>query len=219
MKGFSITKGPHHLDGATALAYARSRKALGESDFTRQARQQQILVALRSEVTRGGSLLFQLPELLDAVGQTIRTDVPVDRLPDLAAILDEVGKKDVTSVVIRAPAREVEEHAVRRFAGTEPGEDPGDGGWAVQRSRRRPDPVADAQAEADQGPEGDAESVRRPLGSLSEPADGQNPSAASFGTMRRAARARCEIAFFSAGVQRPRVRPPGGSLAGSKIGS
>jgi len=103
VKGFSITAGPHHLDGATALAYARSRKGLGESDFTRQARQQQILVALRSEVTRGGSLLFQLPDLLDAIGQTIRTDVPVERLPDLAAILDEVGKKDVTSVVIRAP--------------------------------------------------------------------------------------------------------------------
>ena len=51
----------------------------------------------------GGSLLFQLPDLLDAVGQTIRTDVPVERLPDLAAILDEVGKKDVTSVVIRSP--------------------------------------------------------------------------------------------------------------------
>ena len=97
MKGFSITAGPHHLDGAAALAYARSRKALGESDFTRQARQQQILVALRAKVTRGGSLLFQLPELLDAVGETIRTDVPVDRLPDLAAIMDEVGKNDVTT--------------------------------------------------------------------------------------------------------------------------
>ena len=103
VKGFSITAGPHHLDGAAALAYARSRKALGESDFTRQARQQQILVALRSKVTKGGSLLFQLPELLGAVGETVRTDVPVDRLPDLAAILDEVGKNDVTTVVIRSP--------------------------------------------------------------------------------------------------------------------
>ena len=102
-KGYSITAGPHHFDGAEALAYARSRKALGESDFTRQARQQQILVALRTQVSPGGSLLFQLPDLLDAVGQTIRTDVPVERLPDLAAILDEVGKNDVTSVVIRAP--------------------------------------------------------------------------------------------------------------------
>jgi LCP family protein required for cell wall assembly len=102
-RGFSITAGQHHLDGAAALAYARSRKALGESDFTRQARQQQIIVALRDRVARGGSLLFQLPDLLDAVGQTIRADVPVSRLPALAAILEEVGKSDVTSVVIRAP--------------------------------------------------------------------------------------------------------------------
>jgi LCP family protein required for cell wall assembly len=102
-RGFSITAGPHHLDGVDALAYARSRKGRGESDFTRQARQQQILVALRGEVTRGGSLLFQLPELLDAVGQTIRSDMPVERLPDLAAIVEEVGRNDVTSVVIRFP--------------------------------------------------------------------------------------------------------------------
>lgn len=102
-KGYSIEAGPHHFNGAEALAYARSRKALGESDFTRQARQQQILVALRARASGGGSLLFQLPDLLDAVGRTIRTDIPVERLPDLAAIIDEVGKDDVTSVVIRAP--------------------------------------------------------------------------------------------------------------------
>jgi len=102
-RGYSITAGPHHLDGKSALAYARSRKALGESDFTRQARQQQILMALRSQATRGGSLLFQLPDLLDAVGQTIRSDIPVDRLPTLAAIMQDVGGDDVTSVVIRSP--------------------------------------------------------------------------------------------------------------------
>ena len=102
-KGYSITAGPHHFDGADALAYARSRKGLGESDFTRQARQQQILVALRDRATRGGSLLFQLPELLAAVGQTIRTDLPADQLPELAAIMQDVGHKDLTSVVIRAP--------------------------------------------------------------------------------------------------------------------
>ena len=101
--GYSITAGPHHLDGINALAYARSRKALGESDFTRQARQQQILVALRDKVSQGGSLVFELPALLDAIGQTIHTDVPVDRLPDLAAIMDEVGRDDVATAVIRSP--------------------------------------------------------------------------------------------------------------------
>ena len=102
-KGYAIAAGPHHLDGANALAYARTRKAVGESDFTRQARQQQILLALRNQATRGGSLLFKLPGLLDAVGDTIRSDVPVDQLPALAAIMEEVGRDDVTSVVIRSP--------------------------------------------------------------------------------------------------------------------
>ena len=102
-RGYSITAGTHHLDGLHALAYARSRKALGESDFTRQARQQQILVALRDQATRGGSLLFALPDLLAAVGETIRSDVPIDQLPALAAIVEEVGRDGVTSVVIRSP--------------------------------------------------------------------------------------------------------------------
>ena len=47
----------------------------------------------------------------------------------------------------------------------------------------------------------------------------RKPCAASRGAIRRAARARCEMACFSAGVQSPSVRPPGGSEAGSKIGS
>ena len=102
-RGYSIAAGEHHLDGANALAFARSRKALGESDFTRQARQQQILVALRDQATRGGSLLFALPELLDAIGETVSSDVPIDRLPALAAIMEEVGREHVTNVVIRSP--------------------------------------------------------------------------------------------------------------------
>jgi LCP family protein required for cell wall assembly len=101
--GYSITAGPHHFDGINALAYARSRKAVTESDFTRQARQQQILIALREKAAHGGSLLFELPDLLDAVGQTIRTDMPADQLPALAAIVDEVGRNDITTVVIRSP--------------------------------------------------------------------------------------------------------------------
>lgn len=103
-KGFSIEAGDHHLNGYEALAYARARKAAGESDFTRAGRQQQILVGLRDTVTRnGGDLLFQIPDLLAAVGDTIVTDLPPERLPELAAIVDEIGDGDVTRVVIRHP--------------------------------------------------------------------------------------------------------------------
>ena len=43
------------------------------------------------------------------------------------------------------------------------------------------------------------------------------PGGAASSAAPRAAR--CEIAFFSPGVHSPSVRPPGGSEAGSKIGS
>ena len=102
-RGFTIEKGTHHLDGADALAFARVRKAAGESDFTRAARQLQIIVGLRDAVTDDGSLLWELPDLIDAVGDTVRTDVPADLLPDLAAAVEEVGDKAVARAVIRHP--------------------------------------------------------------------------------------------------------------------
>jgi LCP family protein required for cell wall assembly len=102
-KGFRLTKGIHHLTGAEALAYARIRKGQGETDFTRAGRQQEVIVALRSSVASGGSLFWRLPTLLDAVANTIRTDVPTTRLPELAAIVDEVGARNVVRVVIGHP--------------------------------------------------------------------------------------------------------------------
>ena len=94
--------GPHHFDGGAALAYARIRRSIGQTDFTRQARQQEILLALRSKVVHGGALL-SLPSLLDAVGSTVETDLPPDRLPDLAVIAGEIPPKQIVRVVIRYP--------------------------------------------------------------------------------------------------------------------
>ena len=88
--GFSSASDAHHLDGKTALAYVRSRKGLGDSDFTRAIRQQQVLVALRDAVTQDGSVLWKLPGLMDAVGDAVRTDMPPARLPQLAALMDEI---------------------------------------------------------------------------------------------------------------------------------
>jgi polyisoprenyl-teichoic acid--peptidoglycan teichoic acid transferase len=102
-RGFAIEAGTHHLDGASALAFARTRKAPGESDFTRAGRQLQIIVAMRDAVTADGSVLWELPALLDAVGDTIRTDVPTELLPDVAAIIEEIDEDDVARAVIRHP--------------------------------------------------------------------------------------------------------------------
>jgi LCP family protein required for cell wall assembly len=153
-RGWSIEAGPRHLDGNNALAYARARKANGESDFTRAGRQQQILVALRNAVTKDGGLLWKLPDLLKAVGKTIKTDVPVELLPQLAAVVDEVTNANITRVVIRHPLVRSEQtrygsslnpdvEAIRAVAAAlfpEPGGDPQP--WPTPKPTATPRPSA-----------------------------------------------------------------------------
>jgi LCP family protein required for cell wall assembly len=100
--GWSIEPGSHHLDGANALAYARIRRVTGESDFTRAARQQQVLIALRDK-TVAGNLLFSLPRLLDAVGDAVRSDLPPDLLPQLAAMAEEIDGERTVQAVLTSP--------------------------------------------------------------------------------------------------------------------
>ena len=100
--GWSVGVGLNHFNGIDALAYARVRRSTGQTDFTRQARQQEILLALRSKVVKGGALL-SLPSLLEAVGDTISTDLPAGRLPDLAVLAGEIPAKRIIRVVVRYP--------------------------------------------------------------------------------------------------------------------
>jgi len=92
----------HHLDGANALAYARIRKTTGESDFTRAARQQQVLVALRDRAV-GAGLLLGLPRLFAAVGDTVHTNLPPDRLPELAALAEQIDGTSTVKLVLASP--------------------------------------------------------------------------------------------------------------------
>ena len=79
--GFSIKAGWHHLNGRQALAYARVRKASGESDFTRARRQQEVLSAVRDAVV-AGRFLGDPVGLLKAVGRTVSTNVPRSRVSE-----------------------------------------------------------------------------------------------------------------------------------------
>lgn len=101
-RGWSIEPGLHHFNGADALAYARIRKSTGESDLTRAARQQEVLVALRDRAV-GAGILVSLPRLLDAVGATVRTDLPPDRLPELASLAEQIGGSSTTRLVLDSP--------------------------------------------------------------------------------------------------------------------
>jgi hypothetical protein len=100
--GFAIAAGRWHLNGSQALAYARVRKAAGESDFTRAARQQEVLVGMRDAIVRGGFLNDPVG-FLQALGQTVVTDVPPDLLPTLSQYVDAIGRDRVYRAVINHP--------------------------------------------------------------------------------------------------------------------
>ena len=90
------------MNGNQALAYARIRKSAGESDFTRAARQQQVVVALKDKVVRGGWLDDPIG-LLNAVGDTIKTNIPPSVVRQLAPLASEISSKDIYRVVASHP--------------------------------------------------------------------------------------------------------------------
>ena len=101
-RGFFIDAGCHHMNGQTALAYARIRYSAGQNDFTRAGRQQQVLIAARDQVARKG-LLLDVPALFDALGKTIRTDIPQELAPRLAEFAADIDARDVTQAVVQPP--------------------------------------------------------------------------------------------------------------------
>ena len=100
--GFAVDAGCHHMDGKTALAYARIRYSLGQNDFTRAGRQQQVLVAARDTTVRKG-LLLDVPSLLDALGKTIRTDLPAALVPQVAELATGIDAGRVSQAVVQPP--------------------------------------------------------------------------------------------------------------------
>lgn len=100
--GFHIEPGTYHMDGYTALAFARSRKGAGDNDFTRAERQQRVIQALVTKM-RDGSWLVNLPSLLDAVGESVATDIPVELLPHLARAMLDADLSDMQRLVIDRP--------------------------------------------------------------------------------------------------------------------
>lgn len=83
---FSIGKGPQHLDGATALKYARSRHST--SDFSRSARQQQLIAALAAKVKEDGIIrnAGRLTDLLSILAKNVESTLSTRELLGLASM-------------------------------------------------------------------------------------------------------------------------------------
>jgi polyisoprenyl-teichoic acid--peptidoglycan teichoic acid transferase len=106
-----LPAGCHEYDGLDALAYARSRQGWilmadgtrePQTDFSRNERQQAVLLALRDELAQA-DLIFELPQVLRAIGRAVSTDVPRDQAGDLASLLPLIAGPDIERVVLGAP--------------------------------------------------------------------------------------------------------------------
>jgi LCP family protein required for cell wall assembly len=95
-----IQAGIQHMTGYEALVYARSRH--GSNDFDRGARQQRVLLSLREQADPQ-ALIPRLPQLIDAVGSAISTDIPPDQLAPLLGLASQIDTKDIRSYVFAPP--------------------------------------------------------------------------------------------------------------------
>ncbi len=96
-----------HMDGATALKYARSRKGdNGEgNDFARAARQQKILLAVKSTLLSSATLLnpARISKLFDAAKDSIVTNMAPWEMIRFASFLPQIDDSAITHHVLNDP--------------------------------------------------------------------------------------------------------------------
>ena len=100
--GFSLSAGPHHLNGRLALAYVRSRHGDNNSDWARASRQQEVLVALEHKIASPGNAL-DLPGIMQLAGTMIRTNYPASQVADMVALVGGVASVNIAQVVLGPP--------------------------------------------------------------------------------------------------------------------
>jgi hypothetical protein len=94
----------HHLDGRTALAFARSRNA--SSDFARARRQQRVLRALLDKA-RHTDLAPKVLEIYGALQGHVATDLSLREMVAMALYATRLGRDDVhTQVMDRLAVRD-----------------------------------------------------------------------------------------------------------------
>ena len=93
--------GMQHMNGATALIYARSRHGNNGqgSDFARSRRQQQIIVALKSQIESIGGF-GKLPDVINALGSNVLTDLTIGDAESLYGLVNGVNPASIEHISI-----------------------------------------------------------------------------------------------------------------------
>jgi len=98
---FHLDAGPQHLDGETALKYARTRHT--DDDYNRARRQQEIIRAVADKVLSADmipQLLPRVPQVLMTMQNSIETDIPIPVGLDLANLVSGSSLREVRQLVL-----------------------------------------------------------------------------------------------------------------------
>jgi LCP family protein required for cell wall assembly len=99
---FYLAAGPQHLDGRTALKFARTRHQSGD-DFGRAQRQQLVVLAVRDRILSANMLpvLFgKAPELLSTLNGSYETNLSLNQIASLALLAKDIPRDKIVSKVI-----------------------------------------------------------------------------------------------------------------------
>jgi LCP family protein required for cell wall assembly len=100
-----LQPGRQVLSGPVALGYARNRKTEG-GDFDRASRQQQVALAIRSQILRLNmipTLVTKAPALYQEVAEGINTNLSLDQMLALGMLALDISQENIGRAVIAPP--------------------------------------------------------------------------------------------------------------------
>jgi LCP family protein required for cell wall assembly len=93
-------KGTQHMDGTTALKYARSRHSvIGGGDFNRAERQKVVITAVRDKVMNIGFVSKIIPTF-QTLTRHITTDIDLTKMSELVSKAEEISKYKIISIAL-----------------------------------------------------------------------------------------------------------------------
>jgi LCP family protein required for cell wall assembly len=101
-KRLYIPPGPQHLSGPEALEYVRSRHADLVGDFSRSARQQQVLSALKTKLNNP-DIVSKLPEIANDLNGYVKTDMQLTDVFKLMNFARGLNVNSINRVILGPP--------------------------------------------------------------------------------------------------------------------
>ncbi len=99
---FYVEAGWQHMDGRTALKYARTRATAG-SDLDRVKRQQQVVLTVRDKILKNNQLsnvLAQLGPLLQLPGGPVQTNLTPGQIVELINLAAQIDRDEIHTVTL-----------------------------------------------------------------------------------------------------------------------